>query len=131
MLDNQHASISSDQTHEGVEETTVLIVDKIINVSEVTCEKGETYTDTNQEKLAVLNFGAESDQGVHPDDGKTGHLNSGHLWKGESQEKLDDVHLKNTEQVSENSKVIMSTTIYNALQSGSSMFISLLFVLFP
>lgn len=108
VLDNQHASISSDQTHEGVEETTVLIVDKIINVSEVTCEKVETYTDTNQEKLAVQNFGAESDQGVHPDDGKTGHLNSAHLWKGESQEKLHHVHLKNVEQVSVYSQVIMA-----------------------
>lgn len=85
-----------------------MVVDKIINITEVTCERVETYNDTNQEKLAVQNFDEEPDQGVHPDDKITGNLNSEHLWIGGAQKKLQEVHSQNVEQVSEYGQVIMA-----------------------
>ncbi|XP_048334786.2 protein CROWDED NUCLEI 4 [Ziziphus jujuba] len=102
----QQASKSSDQTHLGAEETTVLVVDKIIKVSEVTCEKVETYHGTDQDELAVKNFVMELDQGIHPD-GESGHLNCANVQKSaaplgpEAQEKIQEVHLGNVGEVTE------------------------------
>lgn len=112
MIDNQQASISSYQTHLGAEETTVLIVDKIIKVSEVTSEKVEIYYGTHQDKLAEQNFVAELDQSIHPDKGKSGNLNCANVQKSagafgpEAQEKIQEVHLGNVGQVTDYSQVV-------------------------
>lgn len=71
MHEDQHQSISFAQTHEGDEATTVLIVDKVISISEVTCEKVETYHTKHQDNVELHNnLGAESDLGIHPGEEK-------------------------------------------------------------
>ncbi|XP_030496317.2 protein CROWDED NUCLEI 4 [Cannabis sativa] len=57
------------QTCEGAEETTVLIVDKIINVSEVTCEIVEADR-IHEDKLELHKFVEESNQDFPSDNGK-------------------------------------------------------------
>lgn len=70
MPEDQDPSVSLDQIHEVAEETTVLIVDKVVSVSEVTCEKVETNHTNHQDNVELHNFGAESDLGIHPGEGK-------------------------------------------------------------
>lgn len=70
MHEDQHPSVAFEQTREGAEETTILVVDKIISVSEVTCEKVETDHTTHQDKLELHNFVTESDLGISPNDEK-------------------------------------------------------------
>lgn len=69
MYENQHPLMEF-EPREGAEETTVLFVDKIISVSEVTCEKVEPDHTIHQDKLELHNFVSESDLGIPPDDKK-------------------------------------------------------------
>lgn len=50
VQEDQHAVISSIHNQAGSEETSVLIIDKIIRISEVTCEKTDSQDIINQEK---------------------------------------------------------------------------------
>lgn len=62
MLEDQNVSILSHQTSGNAEKTSLLVVDKIIEVSEVACEKLETV-DCNDKKLSH-NFITEAEHSV-------------------------------------------------------------------
>lgn len=74
--EDQDPSVSLDQIHEVAEETTVLIVDKVVSVSEVTCEKVETNHTNHQDNVELHSLGAESDLGIHPGEGKESPANN-------------------------------------------------------
>ncbi|XP_062101406.1 protein CROWDED NUCLEI 4 isoform X2 [Humulus lupulus] len=66
----QGQTMTFKQTREGAKETTVLIVDKIINVSEVTCENVEADHIIHRNKLELHKFVEESNVGFPSDNGK-------------------------------------------------------------
>ncbi|KAF5454281.1 hypothetical protein F2P56_023958 [Juglans regia] len=81
--EDRHVSLSSSQTKEGAEEAGALILDKIIQVSEVTLEKTETHNFTNEDELdSLLHPVAEMELDVPPDEGINGLTNSSHVKNG-------------------------------------------------
>lgn len=73
VAEDQHVLFSSSKLQEGAEEASVLVIDKIIQISEVTHEKTGTDNFTNEDKLdCLLNPVAELQQGK----GLNGHANS-------------------------------------------------------
>lgn len=68
---------SSSKLQEGAEEASVLVIDKIIQISEVTHEKTDTDNFTNEDKLdCLLNPVAELQQNILLGKGLNGHANS-------------------------------------------------------
>ncbi|KAJ0039636.1 hypothetical protein Pint_27829 [Pistacia integerrima] len=54
VREDQHVVISSNHNQGGSEETSVLVIDKIIRISEVTCEKIDDQDIINQENIVHL-----------------------------------------------------------------------------
>lgn len=99
VLEDQHVLFSSSQTQEGAEEASVLVIDKIIQISEVTHEKTGTDNLTNEDELdCLLNPVAELQQNFLPGRGINGHANSSPVQNSvfpcgpKAPEKLQEVH---------------------------------------
>ncbi|GMY11981.1 protein CROWDED NUCLEI 4 [Fagus crenata] len=112
VLEDQHVLFSSSQTQEGAEEASVLVIDKIIQISEVTHEKTGTDNLTNEAELdCLLNPVAELQQNFLPGRGINGHANSSPVQNSvfpcgpKAPEKLQEVH--NDGQVSEQYQVMV------------------------
>lgn len=100
MQEDQHAVISSSHNQGDLEETSVLIIDKIIRISEVTCEKTDAQDIINQENIGHLqNPVAGPDLDV---------LNAGgkNVLSGSTQ-----VEMGNVKQVTETSQVTTNVLI--------------------
>lgn len=75
--------LSSSRAQEGAEEANVVVIDKIIQISEVTHEKIDADNFTNEDKLdSLLNPVAESEQDILPGEGIHGHADSSHVQNG-------------------------------------------------
>lgn len=87
---DQHVSFSSSLPKEGAEEAGAFILDKIIQISEVTLEKTETHNFTSEDQLdSLLNPVAELEQDIPPDEinfppdeGINGLMNTSHVKNG-------------------------------------------------
>lgn len=81
--EDQHVLLSSSRAQEGAEEANVVVIDKIIQISEVTHEKIDADNFTNEDKLdSLLNPVAESEQDILPGEGIHGHADSSHVQNG-------------------------------------------------
>ncbi|KAF3970938.1 hypothetical protein CMV_005409 [Castanea mollissima] len=77
VAEDQHVLFSSSKLQEGAEEASVLVIDKIVQISEVTHEKTGTDNFTNEDKLdCLLNPVTELQQNILLGKGLNGHANS-------------------------------------------------------
>lgn len=137
--EDQRVLLSSSRTQEGAEEANVVVIDKIIQISEVTHEKTDTDNFTNEGKLdSLLNPVAESEQDIPAGEGINGHADSSHVQNGvlpcgpKAPEKPQEV--QNSGQVTEHCQVtafFTNLTCIDVLACGYiSDFFKLLLTLF-
>lgn len=102
VVEEQHASLPSDQICEGAAEDSLLVVDKVIKVSEVMCEKTETESFANVDKLVAQN------SVVEPQHVQNGVLSS----DPKAQEKMQELDLGDVGLVTDHRQVILIAALY-------------------